>query len=282
MTDPSSQTVLLVSEIVMTALIVVGFVLLVRRRIPLAAYFAGLAVAGIGHVGIAAPRAVQREMLAAAPLLLALLPAYAILTWLLMRGFYWFPDRLSRSVGSGERGATERLKNLAELGRLGFRPAGVLCIPSGFERQVREYFIDASGTLLARVVRNWMGVRGLTFISEQDGARIETTDWPFLQVWPAPPGWTLFYHHYCRDAEELLARHRQHLAELAVEAPTPCDDAETRESERHELEMDELVRTEWMIRSSPGRLRMTLRGVLRSLPRAYFLDFRRKNYRLGR
>jgi len=266
---------------VMTGSIVIAVLLAATRRLPLAAILAIPAVGTIieawrdSRVFFPEPLMVLGGI-AACAVTLGILVA-----WVGMRLGYRIPERLVEAEDLGERGATSHLKALAELGRIGFRPAGRLAVPAGMERQVREYFTDPTGTITAWITRHQFGFEGLSFCSEQDGARLKTTSWPFLHPWPVPPGWTLYYHHFCPDPAELLRRHREHLASLAMDAPDPCRDVPDRERLRHLEEMEHLVRIGRMVRDGRGRFRLTFRGFLATLPRAFLTDFRRKSCRIG-
>jgi hypothetical protein len=261
--------------------IFLSLLLVVQRRLPFAAVLP-LPIAVV-ILWKSAPRSGLLEaLIVAGGISAASVAVTPIFSWLLMRLLFWLPDRLSEPEDRDERGATARLKALAELGRLGFRPAGALAIPRGLERRVLEYFTDTTGTITAWINRHWIGISGLTFCSEQDGARLETTNYPSLPLGSPPPGWTIFYHHFCATSGDLLRKHREHLASLAIDLPDPCPDVPARERRRYEEEIGHLVQSGQLVPDRRGRLRMTLRAVVAALPRAFFSNFRRKSYRLGR
>jgi len=263
-----------VAEITMIASVILLVAVVVSRRVPLAAALAApLPVIGVA-LGMAFPRTWPLELLeAVAGFALAVGAGGSLVSWVLLRFGWWLPGRLSPSGGSD---GIRRLKDFAEMRRLGFRRAGSLSVSDGPERQICEYFIDSTGTIAACVSRSWTGLRGIGFITEQDGARVKTSDWPFLPVLPLPPGWTLFLHHACRTPAELLRMHRIHLAELAMDAPDSCSDLPAREQRRYEEVLAEAVRGGKLTPKGPDRLRLTFAATMGLIWRSLFLDYRRK------
>src|SRR5262249_51045826 len=142
--------------------------------------------------------------------------------------------------------------------------------------------IDPTGTIIACVVRNWLGIRGISFCTEQEDAWVKTSDWPFLPVLPISLGCTLFLHHGCPTSAELLRMHRIHLAELAMDAPDRCSDVLGREKRRYEEQLEEAVRRGCLNRKGRDRLRLTTRAVFAAMFRTLFLECRRKSARFDR
>jgi len=268
------------AEITMIASVILLVAVVASRRVPLAAALAS-PLPGIGvALYDAFPRTWHLELLEAAGVFaLSVGVVSSVVSWGLLRFGWWLPDRLTRSGGEG---ATARLKSLAEMGRLGFRSAGALSVSDGPERQICEYFIDSTGTITACVSRSWLGLRAIGFTTEQDGARVKTSDCPFLPVLPLPPGWTLFLHHACRTPAELLRMHRIHLAELAMDAPDRCSDVAAREQRRYAEALEEAVQRGCLTWKGPHRLRLTFAATMGLLYRSLFLDYRRKAARFDR
>lgn len=268
-------------DIILSLSIALAAVLAVTRRVPLAAALALPAAAAAGRMFGTATRLLPGEGLILAEIVLLPIPFGILTAWAALRCFYWIPDRLTAPEDSPRVAETERLKRLSELGALGFRPVGWLCLRDGFERQDRQYFLHPDG-ISACVIRNRWGIRGITFCTEQDGARLVTSDWPSIPMFPLLPGKTIFLHQLGRSPKELLRNHRLHLAELAMDAPDPCNDLLAREQVRFEEDAKEAVRRGRLVRDRRGRLRVTLRAMPALLCRTFFLDFRRKRWRFDR
>jgi hypothetical protein len=269
------------AEIAFALSVVVAVLVAATRRVPLAAALAFPAAVAIGCANV--PRRwLPEELAVLAGIVLLSIVFGTLLSWAALRCFYWIPDRLTHPEDSIFDRETERLKSLAELGALGFRPVGALCLKDGLERQVRRYFVDSSGTLAAWVTRNRWGTRGISFCTEQDGARLVTSNWPFIPAFRLTPGRVIFLHHTCRSLKELLRNHRIHLAELAMDAPDSCGDLLEREQIRFGEMVEEVVRRGRLVRDRRGRLRLTLGAIPGVLVRGLWLDFRRKCWRFGR
>lgn len=274
-------------EVLIAASMLLCILIAVTRRLPVIAGLGLVAGAMTYDLWLKLPGCWRDEAatLAAGGLPL-LLVTVAPGVWLFLRASYWLPERLSDSTESEDllkrTCSSARMESVSAFRALGFEPVGLLYLEGGLERQVREYFVDPSGTIIGRMLLAGLGYRGMSFSTEQDGARIVTTNWPFLSPFPVPAATTIYYHCYCTP-KELLRKHRQHLATRAMDDPIVRRGEEVLQSQKrgYQEEAERLVQIGRLRPDRRGRLRMTLKALYAYMAWGLFLDFRHKNFRMG-